>query len=160
MKHVPRAGVALAEPPSGPVLRPLAEVLPAAVEPEPTGERPDGAQQPDSRGPALAESVLRAAVEFIAGHRPARQLATILAPHVMTHLTGLRSAAGALRPRVQVVRSQQPVPGAVEATAVVRLRTGTRAVSARFELREQHWRCVALHLPLTRGDLVAARRAR
>lgn len=153
-------GVSLAR---GPVLRPLTDILPVVAETGPADRSVRQPGTPDPRGPALAEAVLRAAVEFIAGQRSARQLSPMLAPPVMSYLSGLRGAAGPLRPRLRGASCQQPAPGALEANGLVLLRTGTRAVFARFELTgpdRAHWTCQNLHLPLTRGDLNVARRAR
>lgn len=149
-----------------PVLRPLADVLPAAppvalerADPGPVSPHPD-----DPLAGAVAQRVLRAAVEIVGGRRPARQLATVLRPELLTYLAGLRAAAGHLCPRLVVVRSQQPAPGVLEAVAVVAVHTGVRALSARFEApvqaRPASWRCTRLHLPLTRGDLAARHRRR
>lgn len=154
--------------PCRPVLRPLAEILPAAQYPGPVraSSAPQRQWQPDPRAAALAEAVLRAAVEFIAGQRPARQLSSVLATPVLSYLDGLRRAAGPLRPRLRGVRCQQPAPDALEASGVILLHTGTRAVFARFERSEASaatdhpWRCTSLHLPLTRGDVNNAMRAR
>jgi len=143
-----------------PALRPLADVLPdlgtppvalAAVLPAPP--------QPDPHARAMADRVLRAAVEIVGGRRPPHQLASVLRPVLLDYVIGLRRAGiPHLRPRVRSVHSQQPVPGALEATAVVVLHTGVRALCARFEqVTATRWRCTVLHLTLTRGDLTIHR---
>lgn len=169
-------------PATRPVLRRLAEVLaaqaaasadPAASGTDATGTADsDGAAGPetasqhrvDPTAPAMADRVLRAVIEIVCGRRPAEQLAAVLRHDQRTYLIGLRAATGRLRPYVQSVHSQQPSPGVMEATAVVVLRTGVRALSARFEVRVgtsgARWQCTALHLPLTRGDVAAVRRLR
>jgi hypothetical protein len=52
----------------------------------------------------------------------------------------------------------------VEAVAVVTLSTGVRALAARFEKHlddhDARWRCTALQLRLTTGDLATRRRYR
>ncbi len=144
--------------PRRPVLRPLAEVLPCLVAPvtapAPTLPAPP---PPDPQAPAMAERVLRCAVEIVGGRRPAHQLTAVLHPALLGYLTELRGAAGHLRPRVHTVHSQQPTPGVLEAAAVVVLRTGVRALHARFErppgTPNARWRCTVLHVALTRGDL-------
>lgn len=146
--------------PRRPVLRPLADVLPdlavpavalAAALPVPP--------QPDPHARAMADRVLRAAVEIVGGRRPPHQLASVLRPVLLDYIMGLRRAGvPQLRPRVRSVHSQQPVPGVLEATAVVVLHTGVRALCARFEqTTATRWRCTVLHLTLTRGDLTIHR---
>ncbi len=167
--------------PARPVLRRLAEVLATRAEPStaPVGPGTDttGPADPvtaateatslrriDPTAPAMADRVLRAATEIVCGRRAAEQLAAVLRPDQISYLVGLRGAAGRLRPHIQSVHSQQPAPGVLEATGVVVLRTGVRALSARFEVHigtdGGRWQCTALHLPLTRGDVIAARRLR
>ncbi|MGH3979078.1 MAG: Rv3235 family protein [Pseudonocardiaceae bacterium] len=151
-------------PPWRPVLRPLADILPATPPPgiELPAQEPASLHPVDPLAPAMAERVLRAAVEIMDGRRPVRQLAPVLRPELLTYLAGLRTVAGHLGPRLHVVRSQQPAPWVLEAVAVVALRTGVRALAARFEARMDErgaqWRCTKLHLPLTRGDTAARRR--
>jgi hypothetical protein len=161
-------------PATRPVLRRLAEVLAehAASGTDATGTAGSDAAGPepaslhriDRTAPAMAARVLRAAIEIVCGRRPAEQLAAVLRDDQRTYLVGLRAAAGRLRPYVQSVHSQQPSPGVLEATAVVVLRTGVRALSARFEAQIDtggaRWQCTALHLPLTRGDVATVRRLR
>ncbi len=166
--------------PARPVLRRLAEVLAAQAEHN-TATGRSGTDAPgdaaglagsesaslrriDPVAPAMADRVLRAATEIMCGRRAAEQLATVLRPEQLSYLIGLRSAARQLRPHIQSVHSQQPAPGVLEATGVVVLRTGVRALSARFEVHVMTggvgWQCTALHLPLTRGDITAAQRLR
>lgn len=159
--------------PTRPVLRRLVDVLAAQAElpaatagPTTDGTRP--ASTPprglDPAAPAMADRVLRAAVEIMCGRRSVEQLAAVLRPDQLHYLVGLRGAARLLRPNIQSVHSQQPAPGVLEATGVVVLRSGVRALSARFEVHVAtggaRWQCTALHLPLTRGDIIAARRLR
>lgn len=157
--------------PTRPVLRRLADFLAAQPGlPTDTPDRDTGGTRPasgpprgtDPAAPAMADRVLRAAVEIMCGRRPVEQLAAVLRPDQLRYLVGLRGAARLLRPNIQSVRSQQPAPGVLEATGVVVLRSGVRAMSARFEVHVTtggaRWQCTALHLPLTRGDVTAARR--
>lgn len=129
-----------------------------------TGAESASLRRIDPVAPAMADRVLRAATEIMCGRRAAEQLATVLRPDQLSYLIGLRSAARQLRPHIQSVHSQQPAPGVLEATGVVVLRTGVRALSARFEVHVMTggvgWQCTALHLPLTRGDITAAQRLR
>ena len=108
--------------------------------------------------------MLRAAVEILGGRRPARQLAGILGPELLNHLVSLQTVAGPLQPRVRKVLAQQQGSGALEAVALVTLRTGVRALAARFEEHVDaggsRWRCTALQLRLTAGDLAVRRRLR
>ncbi len=147
--------------PRRPVLRPLTEVLPGLVAPappDPLAPTPaPPAPPPDPHAHAMAERVLRCAVEIVGGRRPAHQLTAVLHPVLLDYLTGLHGAAGHLRPRVHTVHSQQPAPGVLEAAAVLVLRTGVRALHARFErppgTPSARWRCTVLHVALTRGDV-------
>ena len=147
--------------PRRPVLRPLTEVLPGLVAPAPPDPQAPApappAPPPDPHAHAMAERVLRCAVEIVGGRRPAHQLTAVLHPVLLDYLTRLHGAAGHLRPRVHTVHSQQPAPGVLEAAAVVVLRTGVRALHARFErppgTPSARWRCTVLHVALTRGDV-------
>lgn len=151
--------------PRRPVLRPLTEVLPGLVAPappDPLAPTPaPPAPPPDPHAHAMAERVLRCAVEIVGGRRPAHQLTAVLHPVLLDYLTGLHGAAGHLRPRVHTVHSQQPAPGVLEAAAVLVLRTGVRALHARFErppgTPNARWRCTVLHVALTRGDVGSRR---
>ena len=151
--------------PRRPVLRPLTEVLPGLVAPAPPDPQAPApappAPPPDPHAHAMAERVLRCAVEIIGGRRPAHQLTAVLHPVLLDYLTGLHGAAGHLRPRVHTVHSQQPAPGVLEAAAVLVLRTGVRALHARFErppgTPNARWRCTVLHVALTRGDVGSRR---
>ncbi len=144
--------------PRRPVLRPLTEVLPGLVAPVTAPARlPQAPPLPDPQAHAMAERVLRCAVEIVGGRRPAHQLTAVLHPALLNYLTGLHGAAGHLRPRMHSVHSQQPAPGVLEAAAVLVLRTGVRALHARFErppgTPNARWRCTVLHVALTRGDV-------
>jgi Family of unknown function (DUF6459) len=143
-----------------PVLRRLVDILPrvAPALPDPPPEAPPAA---DPAAPVLVERVLRAAVEILDGRRPAQQLSAVLRPDVLAHLITLQQVAGHLKPRVHKVFARSQTPGVVEAVAVVALSTGVRALAARFEEHVdgdgRRWRCTALQLRLTAGD-VAIRR--
>ncbi|HEX2297022.1 MAG TPA: Rv3235 family protein [Pseudonocardiaceae bacterium] len=158
----------IAEPrphsPSGPVLRRLADILPqpcpaAAPQPAPVAER-----VADPTAPVQVDRMLRAAVEILGGRRPARQLAGILRPELLNHLVSLQAIAGPLQPRVRKVLARPQGPDTLEAVALVTLRTGVRALAARFEKHVDaggsRWRCTALQLGLTAGDVAARRRLR
>jgi uncharacterized protein DUF6459 len=139
------------------VLRRLVDILPAA---EPVTAEPLPVRTPLATDPAgllLAERVLRAVVEILGGHRPARQLSTLLRPDVLDHLATLRETAGHLQPRVRKVLAQQQAVDALEAVAVVTLNTGVRALAARFDKHSDRWQCTALQLRLTTGDLAVRR---
>jgi len=109
------------------------------------------------------ERMMRAAVEIIGGRRPARQLSAVLRPELLTYLVALQATAGHLQPRVHKVFARQPGTGALEAVALVSLRTGVRALAARFEPPRGDagtpWRCTALQLRLTPGDMAVRRRS-
>lgn len=143
-----------------PVLRRLVDVLPR-VAPAPSEPPPATRPSADPAAPVLVERVLRAAVEILGGRRPAQQLSAVLRPDVLAHLIALQEVAGHLKPRVHKVFAHPQIPGVLEAVAVVALSTGVRALAARFEEhideRGRHWRCTALQLRLTAGD-VATRR--
>jgi hypothetical protein len=154
----------IAEPrphlPRRPVLHRLVDILPQVAPALP--ERPPAV--PSAANPAaaiLAERVLRAAVEILGGRRTARQLSAILRPDLLVHLATLQEMVGHLKPRVHKVFTRPQTPGVLEAVAVVTLSTGVRALAARFEEhvdeRGPRWRCTALQLRLTAGD-VATRR--
>jgi hypothetical protein len=152
----------IAEPrPQRPVLRRLVDILPVAPA---TAEAPPVTALPtiDPAAPALADRVLRAAVEILRGQRTARQLSTVLRPEVLDYLASLQDTAGHLQPRVCKVVAQQHTTNALEVVAVVRLVTGVRALAARFDKHGDRWQCTALQLRLTAGDLAARtpRRAR
>ena len=71
-------------------------------------------------------------------------------PAVMSETTGSK-------PRVHKVFARQQGAGTLEAVALVTVRTGVRALAARFERppdgTDTRWRCTALQLRLTAGDL-------
>lgn len=158
----------IAEPcpqrPQRPVLRRLVDILPvtapATLEPFAISAPP----APDPTASILAERVLRAVVETISGRRPARQLSTMLRPDLLASLPSLQATAAPLQPRVRKVVARPQGPGVMEAVAVVTLSTGVRALAARFEKQLDdhgaHWRCTALQLRLTTGDLASSRRCR
>lgn len=157
--------------PRQPVLRRLVDILPAmpatGAPPTVTPTAPDPAVSdsagPDPAGAVVVERVLRAAVEILGGQRPAQQLSGVLRPDLLTYLVSLRRVAGHLEPRLRKVLVLQPAAGALEAVALVTLNTGVRALAARFEQHTDHhasrWRCTALQVRFTAGDL-AARRTR
>ena len=149
--------------PHGPVLRRLVDVLPPPMSSTPPAV-PATAQPAPTANPAasvLAERVLRAAVEILGGLRPARQLSPVLSPDLLAYLATLKPVAGHLEPRVRKVFARQQAAGALEAVALVTLNTGVRALAARFEEhvdeRGRRWRCTALQLRLTAGDLAIRR---
>ncbi|MEO7195249.1 MAG: Rv3235 family protein [Pseudonocardiaceae bacterium] len=139
-----------------PVLRRLVDILPATPEPSPEPSLTVPVT-PDPAAAVLAERVLRAAVEILNGRRPARQLAAVLRPELLSYLVLLKAAAGHLEPRVHKVLAQQHVGDALEAVALVTLNTGVRALAARFDKHDGQWRCTALQLRLTTGDIRAGR---
>ncbi|MGH3823511.1 MAG: Rv3235 family protein [Pseudonocardiaceae bacterium] len=142
-----------------PVLRRLIDILPAMApvtsEPPPVTTLP----APDPAASVLAERVLRAMVETLGGRRPAHQLSAMLRPEVLTHLIALQEKAGHLTPRLHKVLVHPQAPDVLEAVAVVTLRTGVRAMAARFEEHvhdgRRRWQCTALQLRLTAGDMAA-----
>ena len=148
-------------PATRPVLRRLADILPtpAPCAPEPPPAPPVAV---DPSASAHVECVLRAMVEVLDGRRPAHQLSAAVRPDIMSYLTGLRAVAGSLQPRARRVFARQQGAAVVEAVALVSLRTGVRALAARFEKQPDgtgsRWRCTALQLRLTTGDLAARRR--
>jgi hypothetical protein len=88
----------------------------------------------------------------------------MLGADLLASLTSLQAMAAPLQPRVHKVLARPQGPGVVEAVAVVTLSTGVRALAARFEKNlNDHgarWRCTALQLRLTAGDLASHRRYR
>lgn len=154
----------IAEPrPQLPVLRRLVDILPTPTPtPTPTpatATLPPAAALPatDPTASVLAQRVLRASVEVLGGRRPARQLSAVLGPDLLAYLVSLRCSAGHLEPRVGKVLAQQHPGGVLEAVALVTLNTGVRALAARFEKQGSRWRCTALQLRLTTGDLATSR---
>ncbi len=164
----------IAEPhphlPHRPVLCRLADFLPppAQATPQPMPAIPPPAPAISPPAPAanaaasvLAERVLRAAVEILGGRRPMRQLASVLSPELLAYLATLQVMAGHLEPRVRKVFARQQSAGALEAVALVTLNTGVRALAARFEEHiddgGRRWRCTALQLRLTAGDMAIRR---
>jgi hypothetical protein len=105
--------------------------------------------------------MLRAAVEVLGGRRPAQQLSAVLSPAVLAHLITLQEVAGHLKPRVHRLLARPQSPGVVEAVAVMAVSTGVRALAARFEEHVDNggrrWRCTALQLRLTAGDVAIHR---
>ncbi len=144
------------ELPQRPVLRRLADVLPAATPATVTLPPATALAAADPATAVLAERVLRAAVEILGGRRPARQLSTVLGPDLLTYLVALQMTAGQLKPRMHRVFVQHHAGGAAEAVALVTLTTGVRALAARFDKHGSRWQCTALQLRLTSGDLKAA----
>ncbi|MDQ3762540.1 MAG: Rv3235 family protein [Actinomycetota bacterium] len=143
-----------------PVLRRLADILPpsapATLEPPPVISLPAA----DPAASIFAERVLRAAVEILGGRRPAQQLSAVLRPDLLTYLVSLQAKVGALEPRMRKVLAQQQTASTLEAVALVALNTGVRALAARFEKHGSRWRCTALQLRLTTGDLSTQHRRR
>ena len=154
----------IAEPrPQLPVLRRLVDFLPPPAPATPATPQPSTVTLPAANpaASALAERVLRAVVEIIGGQRPARQLSAVLSPDLLAYLATLKAVAGHLEPRVRKVFARRQADGALEAVALVTLSTGVRALAARFEEHVdgggRRWRCTALQIRLTAGD-VATRR--
>ena len=147
-------------PPQRPVLRRLVDILPSPAPslPEPPLPAP---LAPDPSASVLVERLLRATVEILCGQRPARQMSAVLRPDVLAQLVTLQEVAGHLKPRVHKVLARPQTPGVLEAVAVVALSTGVRALAARFEEHTddgaRRWRCTALQLRLTAGDLATRR---
>ena len=114
--------------------------------------------------PGLADDAMIATVAGAGGRRPAGQLAAVLRPDLLTYLVGPRSAAGHLQPRLRRVLTQRQSTGALEAVALLTLNTGVPALAGPFEPLPggsgNRWRCTALQLRLTSGDLAAHRRSR
>ncbi|MGH3873250.1 MAG: Rv3235 family protein [Pseudonocardiaceae bacterium] len=155
----------IAEPrPQLPVLRRLVDLLPPPATSQAVATtQPATVTVPaaDPEATALAERVLRAAVEIVAGRRPARQLSPVLGPDQLAYLARLKASASHLQPRVCKVFAQQQGAGVLEAVALVALNTGVRALAARFEVHtDGRWRCTALQLRLTAGDMTVHRHAR
>jgi Family of unknown function (DUF6459) len=136
----------------------LPAAAPATLEPLPVTTLP----APDPAASVLAERVLRAAVEILGGRRPAQQLSGVLRPELLTYLMSLQVTAAQLSPRMRKVLTQQHTADTLEAVALVTLSTGVRALAARFDKFDKdgnRWRCTALQLRFTAGDL-ATRRTR
>jgi Family of unknown function (DUF6459) len=154
----------IAEPrphlPNRPMLRRLVDILPR-VAPALPESPPAVLSAANPAASILAERMLRAVVEILGGRRPARQLSAVLSSELLAYLITLQEVAGPLEPRVHKVFARPQCPGVLEAVAVVTLSTGVRALAARFEEHVdeggRRWRCTALQLRLTAGD-VAIRR--
>ncbi len=99
-------------------------------------------------------------MEILGGRRPAQQLSAVLRPDLLTYLVSLQAKVGALEPRMRKVLAQQQTASTLEAVALVALNTGVRALAARFEKHGSRWRCTALQLRLTTGDLSTQHRRR
>lgn len=151
------------EPAPGPVLRRLADIVPPP--PPATPEHrpaPPTLSAPEPGASTQVQRVLRATVEILGGRRPAHQLAAVLSPELLTYLVSLQAAAGPLQPKVRKVLTRSHGDRTLEAVALITLRTGVRALAARFEKHPDtggcQWRCTALQLRFTTGDLAAGRR--
>lgn len=155
----------IAEPysytPQRPVLRRLVDILPPPAPALPEPPAPPAPPATDPSASVQVERLLRAAVEILCGQRPAQQMSAVLRPDVLAHLVTLHEIAGHLKPRVHKVLARPQTPGVLEAVAVVALSTGVRALAARFEEQAdegaRRWRCTALQLRLTAGDLATHR---
>ncbi|HEY2723763.1 MAG TPA: Rv3235 family protein [Pseudonocardiaceae bacterium] len=145
-----------------PVLRRLSEILPPPQPPEHPPPPPTTAPpQADPSAPAQVARVLHATVELLGGRRPAAQLAAVLRPDLLAYLVAQHRMTGRLQPRVRKVLTRQQSAATLEAVVLVTLTTGVRALAARFERPadgDGRWRCTALQLRLTTGDLIANRR--
>ena len=107
---------------------------------------------------AFTGRYLRAAVEVVAGDRPASQVARHSDPEVYAdlrrrailvaraggHTPGQGRTAGAIRPQLVSAHTSFVRADAVEACLIVRYGGRCRAVAARFERRRDRWICVAL----------------
>ena len=118
----------------------------------------DVADDDRARAEAFAGRYLRAAVEIVAGDRPASQVVRHTHPDVYEdlrrraqlvaraggHTPGLGRTREAVRPQLVSARTSFVRDDAVEASMVVRYGARCRAVAARFELVRERWVCVAL----------------
>ncbi len=131
--------------------RPLAEPAPRRTRlgqqfwgPQPTRRK----DLPDPR--PVAHRLLQAAVEALAGRRPATQLQQWTSPAVFADLSrALRSrrlGAASATPTVLSVHVSEPADGVAEVCAVIRHGERARAAAARLEGVDGRWRCVALQL--------------
>jgi Family of unknown function (DUF6459) len=140
-----------------PVLRRLIDILPAEVPVSYEPPRVTTLPVADPAAAILAERVLRATVEALHGRRSISQLSTMLCPDVLDHVITLKKMTGHLKPHLHKVLAHPQAPGVLETVAVVKLSTGVRALAARFEEcaddDRRRWRCTALQLRLTAGDL-------
>lgn len=139
----------------------------ASTQPDPAADAWAGPQPtspdrlPDPR--EVAGAVVQAVVEVLAGTRPAGQLVRWLSADVYAALQRRAALAARLRRpptsalarqepapvRRAVVRSvhtTEPVPGVVEASAVVVDRGRVRAVALRLEGLDGRWRATALEM--------------
>ena len=118
----------------------------------------DVAEDHRARVEAFAGRYLRAAVEIVAGDRPAAQVVRHTHPEVYEdlrrrallvaraggHTPGLGRSREAVRPQLVSSRTSFVRDDAVEASMTVRYGARCRAVAARFELTRDRWVCVAL----------------
>ncbi len=111
-----------------------------------------------ARVDAFVGRYLRAAVEIVAGDRPASQLVRHTQPEVYAdlrrravlvaraggHTPGQGRTVEAIRPQLMSARTSFVREDAVEASMTVRYGARCRAVAARFERERDRWICVAL----------------
>ena len=95
--------------------------------------------------------VIVALLEARAGQRPLRQLAVYFSPAVQAGLT-TELARVPVRPKGQrqatlkSVHVCEPATGVAEICAVIDTGSRCRAIAARLEGRDGHWRCVRLQV--------------
>jgi hypothetical protein len=92
--------------------------------------------------------ILTAAVDVLAGRRPAEQIRHKLSPLVFAALqTRAREAARtAQRYRFRSLHASQPNSGVIEACGTVDRGRRSQALVARLEIRSRGWQCVLLRL--------------
>lgn len=95
----------------------------------------------------------QAIVEVLAGARSAAQLSGFASLDVLHHLERVAGRLGprpggppVRRPRVTSAHVCEPVPGVVEACAVIDTGRRRRAIALRLEGVEARWRCTALQI--------------
>jgi hypothetical protein len=98
-----------------------------------------------------AARLIQAALEMIAGRRPATQLQEWTTPLVLAELAVAaterhRALPGSSPPTVRSVRVSEPADGVAEISAVVQRGERYFAVAARLEGLDGRWRCVAIRL--------------
>jgi len=111
--------------------------------PQPTGR---GAL-PDPR--PVAAKFVQAALETLAGRRPAGQLQRWTSPALFVDLMQARrlpASGRAAAPTVTSVHVSEPADGVAEVAAVVRKGGRYHAVAARLEGVDGRWRCVQLKI--------------
>lgn len=110
---------------------------------------------------AMAKSIGQAAVEILAGTRPASQLARWTTPEVVERFTQRAAMLKLVQeqcpgrvdlqlvhrsPRVRRIRVCEPAPQCYEAAIVIDEATRSRAVALRIERTGRQWRVVHLEV--------------